>query len=100
MTVAGGAAQAGNPLLTGVPFREPQAHVGRQDSPPSPTVIQRNRHEMPNTMEPIPNFEKSDLAEALELIAHMLTIIALREQPEEDDIKRLRWLAKQIRNSR
>jgi hypothetical protein len=30
----------------------------------------------------------------------MLTIIALREQPEEDDIKRLRWLAKQIRNSR
>jgi hypothetical protein len=43
MTVAGGAARAGNPLSTGVPFREPQAHVGRQDSPPPPTVIQGAR---------------------------------------------------------
>jgi hypothetical protein len=48
----------------------------------------------------VPNFEKSDVAEALELIAHMLTIIAERERPDGDDIKRLRWLAKQIRNSR
>jgi hypothetical protein len=60
----------------------------------------RNRHERPDAMGLVPNFQKSDVAEALELIAHMLTIIAERERPDGDDIKRLRWLAKQIRNSR
>jgi hypothetical protein len=59
-----------------------------------------NRHERSDAMGLVPNFEKSDVAEALELIAHMLTIIAERERPDVDDIKRLRWLAKQIRNSR
>jgi hypothetical protein len=95
MTVAGGAARAGNSLSKGVPFREPQAQ--RDDKIPR-RLLQSSKGT--DTMGLVPNFQQSDLAEALELIAHMLTIIALREQPEEDDIKRLRWLAKQIRNSR
>ena len=53
-----------------------------------------------NKMGLVPNFQKSDVAEALELIAHMLTLLSEREKPDKDDIGRVRELAKQIRQSR
>lgn len=47
----------------------------------------------------VKGFQKNDVAEALDLIAHMLTILREREKPDGDDIARVRELAKQIRDS-
>lgn len=45
-------------------------------------------------------FQPRDVAEALDLLLHMVTRIAEREKPDTDDIGRVRELIAQIKNQK
>lgn len=46
------------------------------------------------------NFQQRDVAEALDLLLHMVELLAERERPDQDDIGRVRELIKEIKNSK
>ena len=46
------------------------------------------------------NFQKNDVAEALDLLLHMIEVLAERARPDSDDIARVRELISEIKNAR
>ncbi len=48
----------------------------------------------------VKNFSQRDVAEALDLLLHMVTLLMERERPDADDIARVRELIREIKDSR